>query len=61
MGSQDADLKLFCQNTHTSYRELDSITCVISISITPAVIAPVPLVEVEKFYDSNAQHAGGCH
>ena len=36
-------------DAHASYRELDSMTCVISISITP-VISPVLPVEAEKLY-----------
>ena len=60
MGSYDADLQLLHHDTHASYRELDSITCVISISMTPA-ITPVPPVEAETFFYFNAQHAGCCH
>ena len=56
----DSDLQLLCQDTHASYRELDSITCVISILITP-VITPVLHGEAGKFCYSNAQQVGGSH
>ena len=52
IGSQDVELQLLRQDAYKSYRELNSITC---------VILPAPSVEAEKFYYSDAQQAGGCH
>ena len=61
IGSYDAVLQPLCQDTYASYRELDSITNVILISISP-VITPVFLIEAGNYnYSYNSQYTGGCH